>query len=75
MWPRHSGLICLVGLADASSLDIKHSTFKNVKSFLKTVAKEGIVKVKEAKGDIVVMGEPTSSIFLDIACMFLTHLR
>ncbi|KAI1790893.1 eukaryotic translation initiation factor SUI1 family protein [Ganoderma leucocontextum] len=42
------------GLADASLMDVKHSTHKNVKSFLKACAKEGLVKLKETKGDVVV---------------------
>ncbi|PIL26086.1 hypothetical protein GSI_11840 [Ganoderma sinense ZZ0214-1] len=42
------------GLADANLLDVKHSTHKNVKSFLKACAKEGLVKLKETKGDVVV---------------------
>ena len=33
---------------------MKHSTFKNVKSFLKASAKEGLLKLKETKGDVVV---------------------
>ncbi|KAH9916268.1 eukaryotic translation initiation factor SUI1 family protein [Epithele typhae] len=45
------------GLSDASSLDVKHSTHKNAKSFLKAAAKEGLIKVKDVKGDIVVTGE------------------
>ncbi|RDX44971.1 eukaryotic translation initiation factor SUI1 family protein [Lentinus brumalis] len=42
------------GLIDASAVDVKHSTFKNVKSFLKASAKEGLLKLKETKGDVVV---------------------
>ncbi|RPD60842.1 eukaryotic translation initiation factor SUI1 family protein [Lentinus tigrinus ALCF2SS1-6] len=42
------------GLTDASAIDVKHSTFKNVKSFLKASAKEGLLKLKETKGDVVV---------------------
>ncbi|KAM5538825.1 hypothetical protein V8D89_007547 [Ganoderma adspersum] len=42
------------GLADANLIDVKHSTHKNVKSFLKACAKEGLVKLKETKGDVVV---------------------
>ncbi|KAI0696389.1 eukaryotic translation initiation factor SUI1 family protein [Cerioporus squamosus] len=42
------------GLVDASAVDVKHSTFKNVKSFLKASAKEGLLKLKETKGDVVV---------------------
>ena len=39
---------------DAGAIDVKHSTFKNVKSFLKASAKEGLLKLKETKGDVVV---------------------
>ncbi|TBU43036.1 eukaryotic translation initiation factor SUI1 family protein [Dichomitus squalens] len=42
------------GLADASWIDVKHSTHKNVKSFLKACAKEGLIKLKETKGDVVI---------------------
>ncbi|KAI0651354.1 eukaryotic translation initiation factor SUI1 family protein [Trametes meyenii] len=42
------------GLADASSIDAKHSTFKNVKTFLKTSAKDGLIKLKETKSDVMV---------------------
>ncbi|KAF7791573.1 hypothetical protein EIP86_002589 [Pleurotus ostreatoroseus] len=44
------------GLVDASVIDIKHSTFKTVKTFLKACAKEGLVKLKESKADILVTG-------------------
>ncbi|KIP12172.1 hypothetical protein PHLGIDRAFT_370577 [Phlebiopsis gigantea 11061_1 CR5-6] len=40
--------------ADASVVDIKSSTHKNVKTFLKAAAKEGLLKLKETKGDLVV---------------------
>nr|VWO97767.1 Mixed-linked glucanase [Ganoderma boninense] len=45
------------GLADVNLIDVKHSTHKNVKSFLKACAKEGLVKLKETKGDVVVTGK------------------
>ena len=50
---RRAHVVCA---PDTSALDVKHSTFKNVKTFLKTSAKEGLIKVKETKGDIVVTG-------------------
>ena len=37
-------------------IDIKHSTYKSVKAFLKASAKEGLLKLKETKGDVVVTG-------------------
>ena len=42
---------------DTSSIDIKQSTYKSVKTFLKACAKEGLIKLKESKGDVVVTGE------------------
>ncbi|KAH9856271.1 eukaryotic translation initiation factor SUI1 family protein [Lenzites betulinus] len=42
------------GLPDANSIDVKHSTFKNVKTFLKASAKDGLIKLKETKSDIMV---------------------
>ncbi|KAK7676959.1 hypothetical protein QCA50_020077 [Cerrena zonata] len=42
------------GLADASGMDIKHSTHKSVKNFLKASAKEGLLKLKESKGDVLI---------------------
>ncbi|OSD03739.1 eukaryotic translation initiation factor SUI1 family protein [Trametes coccinea BRFM310] len=44
----------MYGLPDASSIDVKHSTFKNVKTFLKASAKEGLIKLKESKSDVTV---------------------
>ncbi|KAI0334161.1 eukaryotic translation initiation factor SUI1 family protein [Cubamyces sp. BRFM 1775] len=44
----------MYGLPDASAIDVKHSTFKNVKAFLKASAKEGLIKLKESKSDVVV---------------------
>ncbi|KAI0077630.1 eukaryotic translation initiation factor SUI1 family protein [Panus rudis PR-1116 ss-1] len=41
-------------VVDSSKIDIKHSTHKSVKTFLKACAKEGLVKLKENKGDVVV---------------------
>ncbi|KAI0632800.1 eukaryotic translation initiation factor SUI1 family protein [Trametes polyzona] len=46
--------LSMYGLADASSIDVKHSTFKNVKTFLKASAKEGLLKLKETKSDVMV---------------------
>ncbi|OCH88500.1 eukaryotic translation initiation factor SUI1 family protein [Obba rivulosa] len=43
--------------ADASAVDVKHSTYKSVKMFLKASAKEGLIKLKDAKGgDVMVTG-------------------
>ncbi|KAI0830089.1 eukaryotic translation initiation factor SUI1 family protein [Trametes gibbosa] len=44
----------MYGLPDASPIDVKHSTYKNVKTFLKTSAKDGLIKLKETKSDIMV---------------------
>ncbi|PSS30878.1 hypothetical protein PHLCEN_2v2605 [Hermanssonia centrifuga] len=44
------------GLVDSSAIDIKQSSHKSVKSFLKACAKEGLIKLKETKGDVVVTG-------------------
>lgn len=41
---------------DISSIDVKHSTHKSVKVFLKACAKEGLIKLKETKGDVVITG-------------------
>ncbi|KAI0084693.1 eukaryotic translation initiation factor SUI1 family protein [Irpex rosettiformis] len=43
-------------VVDTSIVDIKHSTHKSVKTFLKACAKEGLLKLKESKGDVVVTG-------------------
>ncbi|KZT05270.1 eukaryotic translation initiation factor SUI1 family protein [Laetiporus sulphureus 93-53] len=43
------------GLADGSAVDVKHSTHKSVKAFLKACAKEGLIKLKDAKGGDVVV--------------------
>ncbi|GBE78753.1 eukaryotic translation initiation factor SUI1 family protein [Sparassis latifolia] len=37
------------------AIDVKHSTYKSVKVFLKASAKEGLVKLKDAKGGDVVV--------------------
>ena len=37
-------------------MDIKHSGFKSLTTFLKASAKEGLVKIKETKGGVVVIG-------------------
>ncbi|CAL1697893.1 unnamed protein product [Somion occarium] len=42
------------GLSDSNQIDIKHSTHKTVKTFLKAMAKEGLLKLKESKGDVLV---------------------
>ncbi|EIW56725.1 eukaryotic translation initiation factor SUI1 family protein [Trametes versicolor FP-101664 SS1] len=42
------------GLADLSAIDVKQSTFKNVKTFLKNSAKDGLIKIKETKSDVMV---------------------
>ncbi|KAI0340373.1 eukaryotic translation initiation factor SUI1 family protein [Trametopsis cervina] len=44
------------GLVDSSAIDIKQSSYKSVKAFLKACAKEGLLKLKENKGDVVVTG-------------------
>ena len=41
---------------DLATLDVKHSTHKTAKGFLKACAKEGLIKLKETKGDVVVTG-------------------
>ncbi|KAH9915323.1 uncharacterized protein B0H18DRAFT_886092 [Fomitopsis serialis] len=43
---------------DMGSIDAKHSTYKSVKAFLKACAKDGLIKLKDAKGgDVVVTGK------------------
>jgi translation initiation factor 2D len=37
-------------------VDIKHSGFKSLTVFLKASAKEGLIKIKESKGGIVITG-------------------
>ena len=37
-------------------MDIKHSGFKSLTAFLKANAKEGLIKIKETKGGVVVTG-------------------
>ncbi|EMD35171.1 hypothetical protein CERSUDRAFT_97094 [Gelatoporia subvermispora B] len=45
------------GSADASAVDVKQSTHKSVKAFLKASQKEGLIKLKDAKGgDVMVTG-------------------
>ncbi|KAI8968620.1 hypothetical protein BD414DRAFT_504220, partial [Trametes punicea] len=44
----------MYGLRDASAIDVKHSTFKSVKTFLRASAKEGLIKLKESKSDLMV---------------------
>ena len=41
---------------DVGAADIKHSTHKSVKVFLKASAKEGLIKLKESKGDVLITG-------------------
>ncbi|EED83598.1 hypothetical eukaryotic translation initiation factor eIF1/SUI1 [Postia placenta Mad-698-R] len=42
---------------EAAGADVKQSTFKSVKVFLKAAAKEGLIKLKDTKGgDVVVTG-------------------
>ncbi|KAJ3554562.1 hypothetical protein NM688_g3040 [Phlebia brevispora] len=53
---RPAQVIGAEGPVDANAIDIKRSTYKTVKAFLKVCAKEGIVKIKESKGDVVVTG-------------------
>ncbi|KAH9837816.1 eukaryotic translation initiation factor SUI1 family protein [Rhodofomes roseus] len=38
------------GPLDPSKIDVKHSTHKSVKAFLKACAKDGLIKLKDAKG-------------------------
>lgn len=54
----HSGKAAhsLIYNLDVNSIDIKQSTHKSVKVFLKACAKEGLIKLKETKGDVVVTG-------------------
>ena len=54
---RHPKSSIDMACPDANLIDVKHSTHKNVKSFLKACAKEGLVKLKETKGDVVVTGK------------------
>ncbi|THH17973.1 hypothetical protein EUX98_g9030 [Antrodiella citrinella] len=49
------------GLADASAIDIRHSTYKSVKVFLKACAKEGLIKLKETRGDVMITDHPSVS--------------
>ncbi|KAI8968732.1 eukaryotic translation initiation factor SUI1 family protein [Trametes punicea] len=37
-----------------NAIDVKHSTFKSVKTFLRASAKEGLIKLKESKSDLMV---------------------
>ena len=43
-------------MPESFAIDIKHSTHKSVKAFLKASAKEGLIKLKDVKGDVVVTG-------------------
>lgn len=44
-------------------IDVKHSTHKSVKAFFKACAKDGLIKLKDAKGgDVVVTGKTPSSV-------------
>ena len=50
--------------AVSTPLDIKHSGFKTLTAFLKSSAKEGLIKIKEMKGGVVVTGaEPLTVSF------------
>ena len=40
----------------STPVDIKHSGYKSLTAFLKASAKEGLIKVKETKGEVVVTG-------------------
>jgi hypothetical protein len=42
--------------ATSTPVDIKHSGYKSLTSFLKASAKEGLIKLKETKGEVVVTG-------------------
>ena len=42
--------------ATSTPVDIKHSGYKSLTAFLKASAKEGLIKVKETKGEVVVTG-------------------
>ena len=37
-------------------VDIKHSTYKNLTAFLKSVEKDGLLRLKEFKGDLNILG-------------------
>jgi len=43
-------------VAVSTPVDIKHSVFKSLTPFLKSSAKEGLIKIKETKGGVVVSG-------------------
>jgi hypothetical protein len=45
----------------ATSVDIKHSAHKSLTAFLRSCAKEGLIKIKEGKGEIVVVGQVVAS--------------
>ena len=40
----------------STPVDIKHSGYKSLTAFLKASAKDGLIKVKETKGEVVVTG-------------------
>ena len=42
--------------ATSTPVDIKHSGYKSLTAFLKASAKEGLIRVKEIKGEVVVTG-------------------
>lgn len=42
--------------ATNTPVDIKHSGFKSLTVFLKASAKEGLIKIKESKGGVVITG-------------------
>ncbi|KAH9937863.1 eukaryotic translation initiation factor SUI1 family protein [Epithele typhae] len=53
------------GLSDASTINIKQSTYKTVKSFFKAAAKEGFIKIKESKGDVVITAKTALGVCSD----------
>jgi translation initiation factor 2D len=42
--------------ATSTPVDIKHSGYKSLTAFLKSSAKEGLIKLKESKGEVVITG-------------------
>ena len=47
-------------MAADTPVDIKHSGFKSLTVFLKASAKEGLIKIKETKGGVVLTGAEPS---------------
>lgn len=53
--------LTIISPPDPSVIDVRHSTHKSVKAFLKACAKDGLIKLKDTKGgDVVVTGERSS---------------